>query len=194
MSGSTFRGLALACVAPLIIASVPAFGAASFSLDQNCNGTSDSGALECEIWKEPITGLDTVLYTLPGSVLGGMTSGDFRLIGPAGTVVDVYRFDAARGGVFVLSDPDEGPPGMADVGAPILPVSPFLNDFWKYAADGSRYYSYSPDGAEHPGWFGDGAAYEFYSVAAVAVPEPPVALLMALGLAGLALRQRKSRV
>lgn len=194
MSGSTLRGLALTCVAPLILASVPAFGAATFNLDQNCNGTSDSGALECEIWKEPITGLDTVLYTLPGSVIGGMTSGDFRLLNPAGDVVDVYRFDVERGGVFVLSDPADGPASMADVGVPVLPVSPFLTDWWKILPDGGYFYSYTPDDSDHPGFFGDGATYEFYSVAAVAVPEPPLALLMALSLAGLVLRRRKATV
>jgi hypothetical protein len=169
---------------------MPASAAVIYDIDENCNGSSSAGPLNCSLWLEPASGLTTIRYDLPASLIGGLVPGDYRLIEDPSSIAlsDVLRFNADMHAVFVFSDNDGGADALADVG---LPLSiPGFQDFERELSPGVFGYSYTPPNANYPGWIDGGVTYNFISD----TPEPGTVLMMALPLAGLLLRRRSSKV
>jgi hypothetical protein len=179
----------------LFFTTVPAFGATlTYTFNENCDGVSSAGgAMNCQIWKDPTSGMNTIRYDLPASLVGGLTGGDLRVLESTalGDFSDVLRFDPNLHSVFVFSDNDTDPGegALADVG---LPVSiPGTQDFERELSPGIFGYSYTPPDANSPGFIAGGVTYTFISDE---VPEPSTFLVMALPLAVMLLRRRTSRV
>lgn len=176
----------------LLAASAPSvFGVAVtpiYTLDERGAGTltvlSNTTTLSFTVAPEPISGISTLVYTLPSVT----APGDILLQEvPGGPPSDILRFDG-QGRVFFFSDGIDGIDGLADVLQLPAPIAPNLM-FMEVGPEGglNGYWGYTPV-AGQPGFdpTKPGAVFNFISD----VPEPTATALAGLGGLLMVLRLR----
>jgi hypothetical protein len=164
----TIRVLAAAAVV-YALAATSAFGQI-ISFDENGNGMGPTGPLPHTIAVDPISGIATLVYTLPVAV----APGDLLLFEQqTSTLSDIVRFNGTNQ-AFFFSDHETGDAlDLADVGlpTPITPNTPMNEN----GPEGNNGVVYIPVAG------GPGSGIQQYNITSDIVPEPSTALLAGMG-------------
>jgi hypothetical protein len=173
--------------------SAVAFGATlDYTFDELCNGTvvssGSSTAMNCQMWKDPVSGITTVRYDL---LSDGMVSGDLLIRDENGRISDILRYNADQRGVFVFSSTSGGAMDPADVGIVFPDITNPISVLDEVdLGEGRIGVSNAPQKSSAPGFWAADPGTITYTFVSDVVPEPATYLLIGVPLVWLSLRRR----